>query len=90
MNDLVKAPLNSLLVALAIMASSAFAAERDAAGSPKPTPFFVYRSFDEMAKATDPVLPLVRAVPRGPKFQEFRGNRRTPPRDGTLASSATK
>jgi hypothetical protein len=77
MNDVGTTALNGLLVAMAVIASFAPAAEpaaseRDAAGfAPESTPFSVYRSFEEMVKATDPVLPPVRAVTRGPKFHWF-------------------
>jgi len=77
MNDLGTAALNGRLVAMAVIASFApgaepAASERDAAGSaPERTPFSVYRTFEEMVKATEPVLPPVRAVTRGPKFHWF-------------------
>jgi len=71
-----------LLAAVAIIASSVLAADTaaaDAAASdpnvagpaPEQNSFSVYRAFDEMARAPNPVLPPVRAVTRGPKFHWF-------------------
>jgi hypothetical protein len=68
MNRHVPASIAGLLAATAFLASSVFAAEP---ASPAQDGFSVYRSFDEMVKASAPVLPPVRAVTRGPKIHWF-------------------
>jgi len=42
-----------------------------AGDTPAKPGFSAYRSFDEMVRASDPVLPPTRAVTRGPKFHWF-------------------
>lgn len=76
MNRHVQASLAGLLAAVTIIAGSVraagAAAERGDVGSAAGQGSFpAYRSFDEMARATDAVLPPVRAVTRGPKVHWF-------------------
>jgi hypothetical protein len=59
------------LIAFAAGLLAASAAALEAADAPARPPFSVYRSFDEMSRASDFVQPPVRAVTRGPKSHWF-------------------